>query len=651
MKIALGQFNVIAGDKRANVASMEKMIREAAISGHDLIVFSEMCVGGYMLGDLYLDDDYCLDLMRENYRIAGFALQYGIAVAYGNVYLEEDINERLPAALRGWHPNKDGRRRRYNAVYVYDNKGRKVPRMNDNYLPRGVAIKTNLPNYRIFDDERYFFSMFDHCLDFNIAFKSAYNPFLINGKKIGFALCEDLWCEDYRISGNSQNPTKYLTMAGAEMVCNLSASPWTYGKNGARDRRVMYVQNDIKSIGRTPVPMCYVNCVSVQNNGKNIVTFDGGSTVYDSDGDIVALAKKPYHEEILSIDVNNLPAKKSRPQGCKVAEKHLAIQTALRSMFKCKVVLGLSGGIDSAVDTALFVDALGADNVITVNMPTRYNSQLTKDNARLCAEALGVKYYVIPIEALADQKRETIKSYLAMRDGKLTSQVEVPQIVDENLQAKVRAIDILSNIAQIENGIYICNGNKVELAIGYFTLDADGRGAIAPIGDLTKEEVYEMGKYLNEDVFKKQVIPQGAFDVVPSAELKDNQRDPIKVGYHCRIIEKMTNYHIASATTFMKWWLEGTLHTNLGLTVNDLFAHGAVQGDTFVEDLKFILRRERNQVFKRVQGVPIIITSKTAYGYDRRESILPPYQFTEEAEMLAAKIVAKREYSPKEPIA
>lgn len=663
MKIVLAQMQVEAGKPQQNVERLIAAIQKASEAGAELVCAPEMCIGGYLLGDLWLDDDYCLDLMTYNSQISDAAKKYSIAVSFGNIYLETDINKRL--GIEGHHPNHDGRLRRYNAVYVFDKNGEPARRIfdNDSMLPKGVEIKTNLPNYRIFDDERYFFSKLDHCLDFGIPQDTAYVPFEINGTYVGMALCEDLWCEDYRLNGDSINPTLWLVENNADIVVNASASPWTFGKNGARDRRTEYVYSEIRNRSYPAhrssfkptflvhdAVMLYVNCIGIQNNGKNLVIFDGGSTVYNKDGK-ACVYDEQYSEMVMLADTKNLPVPFPRNEKPKIAQKYRGIKWAIQQFLgKTPIVNGVSGGIDSAVTTALYADALGKEQVIGVNMPSKHNKDITKSAAQKLCNNLGIRYHVVPIEELAEATRSTLIKYQVSRSKfpDVHEDLTLPQLVDENLQAKTRAISILSNIAQIEGGVYSCNGNKVELAIGYFTLDADGRGAINPLGDLTKEEVYELGHYLNKEIFHSEMIPSEILDpeiIVPSAELANGQYDPIKVGYHCRILEKMTNYKISSATTFMEHWIDGDLHTYLDIPLTMMEKYGMTDGEAFIKDLTWFLSREKNQVFKRVQSVPIIMLSKTSYGYDRRESILPSFSLTKRAKYLSG-LIEKLTYSP-----
>lgn len=620
MKIALAQMNVIAGNPEKNVERMLEMIEEAKKGKVDLIVFSEMCVGGYILGDKWLDEEYCYDLMTFNNRI--LEASQGIAVAFGNIYVDK----------REDHPNKDGRARKYNAVYVYQN-GQVAKRINSvPILPAGVQPKTLLPNYRIFDDERYFFSLNEIARDYALSIKELAQPFLIKvGEKnipVGFELCEDLWCEDYRNNGDILNVTKFLIENGAQKIMNLSASPWTHNKNIARDKRIDFLKSESKE---SFVPFYYVNCVGAQNNGKNVITFDGGTTIYNSNGKPILFAEASYKEELIVVTEDVL-FKEELVRGTEktIGEKYLAIQKGLRHMKDMaslkenpKFVIGLSGGVDSSLVACLLERTFGKENVIGVNLPTKYNSTKTKDAAKYLAEKLQIKYLVVPIENLVRLNKEVLEF-----DG-----IKVSELNDENIQAKIRGTTIISNLAAKNNAFFTNNGNKVEVALGYATLYGDVGGAIAPIADLTKTEVIQMCKYLNEEVYKQEVIPTNLFPdelwrfgeekIQPSAELKNNQIDPMKFGYHCALLDTVLNYKKVGIEKVMEWYLEGTLAKNIGVSEELLERWEINKPKIFVEDLVWFFTKLNNSVFKRVQAPPIILTSKSAFGYDIRESILP----------------------------
>ncbi|MBT8271022.1 MAG: NAD(+) synthase, partial [Bacteroidia bacterium] len=395
LKIALAQMEVVPGEPRLNVDKMLSMIKRAKQQSVDMICFPEMCVGGYLLGDKFLEDAYCEELMSYNDQL--LAASEGIAIAYGNIYVVKTD--------QGYHPNKDGRSRKYNAAYVMQN-GIYARRIEENgILPKGIQPKTLLPNYRFFDDERYFFSLPDVAIDFGKELKDLLSPFIISvrGKDfpIGMELCEDLWCHDYRANGEPINITKILIDGGARIIVNLSASPWTFMKNNARDRRVKYLKEQSEAFAT----YFYVNCVGVQNNGKNVITFDGGSTVYNENGEPCMLTEKGWEEDLMIIDDKASFTDKKRKVGNTIKEKYLAITNGLRHSKNIlgdnpRFVIGLSGGIDSSLVATLLVLAFGKDNIIGVNMPSKYNSPKTKSAARSLADNLGIQYLVLPIEDL-----------------------------------------------------------------------------------------------------------------------------------------------------------------------------------------------------------------------------------------------------------
>ncbi|BFP41742.1 NAD+ synthase [Flavobacteriaceae bacterium GF1] len=636
--IALGQMEVVPGRPQLNLATMLDMIGEAKQKSVDLICFPEMCVGGYLLGDKFLEDSYCEELMSYNNDL--LKASDNIAIAYGNIYVVQTGN--------GHHPNKDGRSRKYNAVYVMQN-GKYVERIVENgILPIGIQPKTLLPNYRFFDDERYFFSLPDVAMDFGKELRDLLSPFLISvgNKKIpvGMELCEDLWCYDYRANGEPINITKILIESGAEKIVNLSASPWTFMKNNARDRRVKYLKKQSDSF----VPYYYVNCVGVQNNGKNIITFDGGSTVYNEKGDPCMLSEKGWEEDVMIIDKNSSFTSKKRDVGNTIREKYLAISNGLRNSSNFlgndpRFIIGLSGGMDSSLVATLLVLVFGKEKVIGINMPSKYSSAKTKESARALAQNLDIEYLVLPIEGMIKAN-----SAILEQDGRELSEFNL-----ENVQAKIRGTSILSNLSAKYNCFFTNNGNKVEIALGYSTLYGDWGGAIAPIGDLTKTEVAEMCHYINDVVFGKETIPElllpdplwqfGEDQIQPTAELKSNQVDPMKFGYHCKLLEQVTNYQKKGIEDIMTWYLEGNLHEKLGISHELMIRWDVDDPNVFLKDLEWFYDTIQKNVFKRIQCPPIILTSKSSYGYDIRESILPILK-TKHFKALKEKILAMDKY-------
>lgn len=643
MKIVLAQINVIPGDIKSNINNMLVAIEEAKAKEADIIAFPEMCVGGYMLGDYYRDKETINDICASHEIIR--EASNDITIIFGSVLIDDEKENK----------NNDGRFRLLNAIHIFRDK------KSDFRSLSNLLIKTNLPNYRVFDDKRYFFSTIDFAnaigtnriMDFfhPVSLKEKQPDGSFKEIPVGIELCEDLWCADYEFALQSLNPTYYFMKNGAEIIINLSASPWTYGKNEARDRRVKEVRQDcLKRDGHVCEfpPFFYVNCVGVQNNGKNIITFDGGSTVYNKDGNSIAIANQEGFPENLFCDTRNIQNATPRRQIPKIEQKFSAITHGLRG-FKTinglkeypTVVIGISGGIDSAVVAVLCACAFGKDKVIGVNMPSKYNSEKTKNAAKALANNLHIKYIVIPIENINNATTKTLKD----------SGYNIAPLAEENIQAKIRATSILSNLTQCISEstntpvIFTNNGNKVEIALGYATLYGDWGGAISPIGDLTKQEVYEMARYFGK-MIPEEMIPDENFkfteqQIVPSAELKDNQFDPILIGYHCAIINAWMNYTKKSPSDFLRWWLDGTLAENLGINNSLIIRYKMDIAENFVADLKWVFTKFKKAAYKRVQSPPIIITSKTAFGYDWREPILPPFEFSEEANNLIKQVLEK----------
>jgi NAD+ synthase (glutamine-hydrolysing) len=655
MKIALAQMEVIPGGMDKNVRKMLDMINLAKEQAVGLLVFPELCVSGYILSDLWVNDSFCEALMNYN-RVIREASK-GIVVAYGNIYQDREINTRWNDSK--YHPNKDGRTRKYNAVYVVQN-GFPARRIKESMiLPEGVHPKTLLPEYRIFDDERYFFSLQDIVKDAGVSLQEVAQPFIldVNGEKvvIGFEVCEDLWCNDYRLRGEPLNVTNILIQNGAEMIVNISASPWNYGKNAARDSRIAFLK---EQAGNKFVPFLYVNNVGIQNNGKNFITFDGGTTVYNRDGRPVLMARKSYEEELIMFHdsiVDKAPL--IREEEPKIKGKFEAIISGIKhmAMFKpanepLRFVIGLSGGIDSAVVACLLTLACGKENVIAISMPSKHNATRTKYTTRHIVDKLGIDFYSVPIDPFVSPH-----NIFTQFDSKFTPSNEVKDLSDENIQAKIRGTSILSNFAGRYNRFFTCNGNKLEIALGYTTLYGDVNGALAPIGDLTKTEVYEMARFLNDEIFREPIIPSAllpdrlfSFDgqwVVPSPELKKDQIDPIRFGYHCALLEALTDYLRKSPEDILQWYLEGELESHLNIS-NDLIVRwGMDDPRLFVQDLEWFTSTIQKNIFKRIQAPPIIITSRSSYGYDIRESMLPFYT-TPHYDRMKSEVLKMKKYLP-----
>ncbi len=624
MKIALAQMRVIAGQAWKNFEKMKQLIDEAREKGCQIIAFPEMCVGGYLLADRWTEDDWCNYLAAFNNRIC--ELSENIIIVYGNILVDKSKK------------NKDGRTRKYNAGFAFHN-GKPLRRPGD--LPDGVIIKSLLPSYRIFDDNRYFYSLTEYAHDTNTQLEDLLQPFqtTINGQIIcfGVEICEDLWFNDYRYKGKPLNISKHLIENGSQFIFNISSSPWTHGKNKARNKRIEESCNDA---GRF-VPFYYVNCTGVQNNGKNIVVFDGDSTIYNEKAEVVKTCSELFTEELMINDTATALKPVKREPMVTIKTKYLALIEGIRGMDEIMgndrfpYIVGVSGGIDSALTACLISQAVGSHRIVAFNLPAKYNSEITKEIAANLTSKLGITMHSIPIEEMVTVNNKLLDSF------------NPAELHLENIQAKIRGTSILSNAAGILNGVMPCNGNKVEIALGYTTLYGDVNGAIAPLGDLLKTEVFEMASFLNREVFSEEVIPWALipdesyqFKVAPSAELKENQIDPMKWGYHDALIRMFTDYKKIGAEAIIRWYLDGELCQKLSIPETLLKRYGLDDPKAFVDDLEWVVGSIQRAVYKRVQSPPIIILSKSSYGYDIRESQLPAY-YTDNYKELKKKLLER----------
>jgi NAD+ synthase (glutamine-hydrolysing) len=334
---------------------------------------------------------------------------------------------------------------------------------------------------------------------------------------------------------------------------------------------------------------------------------------------------EPYEEGIILIEHENLLTGGERGLPSRIEQKYHALVRGIRGFDELlgtwdpNFVIGLSGGIDSSLVAVLMTKALGPERILGFNLPSQYNSSLTKDAAAQLAENLGICYKTIPIEEMVVANRKLLE----MGTG------EFSPLIEENIQAKIRGTSILSNLAPMNNALMTNNGNKLEIALGYATLYGDVNGGLAPIGDLTKEEVFEMCRWINrqEELIPTELLPDEnwEFVIAPSAELKENQRDPIKFGYHDKLIEKLMDYRKVSPELVLQWYASGKDHFlhKMGMDAAVFDLYGLGEPETFVKDLEWFVRTMRVSIFKRIQSPPIVLLSKTAFGYDLRESQFP----------------------------
>ena len=646
-------MEVRAGRPDLNVRSMLGFVERAREAGAAIVAFPEMSIPGYILGDAWE-----IDALVEDYERWSTAIRdasRGIAVVFGNVAIDrESIGE-------------DGRLRKLNAAWVCHD-GRFIARPGlPAALPHGVHPKTLHPNYRFFDDDRHFYSLRKIAGETDTRITDWMIPYEIPAGsgvvRLGVQLCEDIWHQDYRHCHETLDTLKSWHRAGADLVINLSASPWTWQKNDKRNRVVR------EAMASAPVPFFYVNKVGAQNNGKNILVFDGDTSAYRTDGSLAGRAP-PWREAMLVVEGSratvfvhgesasnrpanvsdrapNVPARaeaapagtgivragvEAAPARTEIEAIHDAIVTGLRHLDHLRgrdnrFLVGVSGGIDSSVVACMLRIAFGPERVFAVNMPTRFNAGITRENARSMCESLGIDYLSCPIEELYGALSARIEAIeFAREPGAYT------RLVDENIQARIRGSDMLAGIASKCGFIFTNNGNKTEVALGYATLYGDVNGAVAPIADLYKTQVFALARHLNDAVFRREVIPRNLIDgdTVPSAELSDAQDvtrglgDPIKYGYHDALLRQMIEYR-RHPLDFIEWYRAGELLERIGWNDEARFKQYFPEPRSFVDDLEWLDAQVRVNCFKRIQAPPIIVLSKRAFGFDLRESQLPAY--------------------------
>ncbi|MFX1519809.1 MAG: NAD+ synthase [Promethearchaeota archaeon] len=480
MKIAMAQINTTVGDLEGNAEKIREYMNFAKKNKVDLIVFPELAITGYPPQDLLFENAF----IKRNKEL-----------------LEELItHEGDIAGVIGFvdYKGKD----LYNAAAVF---------MKNKLI--GVAYKTLLPTYDVFDEARYFVS----------AREEEIKPILININgtefNLGIEICEDLWDEDYDIK-----VTDCLAERMADIIVNISASPFYAGKRFEREHLLK------KKSKRNKVPMFYVNLVG----GQDELVFDGQSLVVDSSGDLIAMGKQ-FEEDLIITDIDleaGTAEKVNPPPYRKEQEMYNALALGIRDYFRKtgfkKAVIGMSGGIDSSLTTCIAVDALGKDNVIGVSMPSKYSSDHSKTDAQKLAENLGICFVQIPIQEIVNAYHKTLEMPLeVIRKRFSTEKQRDDPVADENIQPRARGnclMDISNRLKDLK--ILVLNtGNKTEIALGYCTLYGDMSGGIGVIGDVSKLEVYKLAQYFNEKA-GKEIIPRNVIVKKPSAELKENQFDP-----------------------------------------------------------------------------------------------------------------------------
>lgn len=454
LRIALAQLNVCVGDVHNNLLQVKDAIRQAQAQQADLIAFPELVLAGYPPEDLVFRPDFLAQMQAAMEELA--AVTQGITVILGAPLQRGDDLRNMACVLR------DGQ-----IVAEY--------------------AKQCLPNYRVFDEKRYF--------------TPGTAPLVVEvaGVKLGILICEDIW-EDA--------PAQAAVAAGAQALCVLNASPFSYDK---QEQRGALLQRQVRVNG---VPLAYINLVG----GQDELVFDGDSMLLDAAGNILFRARA--FEAGLFVQDWNVGAASSSSLLLSGEENTAIIYKALTTGIRdyvhkngfSRVLLGLSGGIDSALVLALAVDALGADNVEAVMMPFHYTSSMSVEDARQQTEWLGVHYRHLPIESVYD----SFTALLAPEFGD-----RPVDVTEQNLQARIRGV-LLMSLSNKLGSLLLSTSNKSESAVGYATLYGDMAGAFSPLKDVYKMQVYRLAEYRNT---LGQAIPHRVIERAPSAELAPGQVD------------------------------------------------------------------------------------------------------------------------------
>jgi NAD+ synthase (glutamine-hydrolysing) len=543
MRIGLAQINTTVGDLVGNETRIREAYRRAVERGAELVLFPELAITGYPPRDLLLRPRFVTENLAVLDRLAASSGPAALVVGYV-----------------GRNPTRPGREVTNSVALLHQ--GRIV----------AARHKTLLPTYDLFDEDRYFEPATGNA------------PMEFQSVKLGLTICEDVWNdEDYwderRYRGN---PAAELAAAGASLLFNSSASPWHLGKSQAR--RQMLSQLAAKA--RCPVAYC--NLVG----GNDELIFDGGSLVFDAQGRLLAEGKQ-FEEDSILLDLEAAPPRKpSTP--LEEAQVYHALTLGLRDyVHKCgfkSAVLGLSGGIDSALTACLAVDALGWENVQGISLPSEFSSQGSLDDARILAENLGIRYDVIPIQASFQAVKGQMREVFTGRAEDLT---------EENMQARLRGV-VLMALSNKFGSLLLTTGNKSEIAVGYCTLYGDMCGGLAVIADVPKTMVYRIAKWVNRE---REIIPVASITKPPSAELRPNQTDQDSLPPY-EVLDRILEDYVVRLKT-----------------PADIVASGVSE-----VDVRRVVRLIDLSEYKRRQAAPGLKVTTKAFGMGRRVPIAQRYR-------------------------
>ena len=540
MKIGFAQINCTVGDLAGNSEKILAAYQRLTAAGAELVLTPELSITGYPPQDLVFKSQFVPQ----------------------NLAMVEELHARVGAVplLVGFVDRNAGRGKPFHNAAALLEKGAAIQKTH----------KSLLPTYDVFDEDRYF----------EPACKVA--PFHVLGRTIGVTICEDIWTEPYLPHPYYDiEPVRSLVAQGAELILNLSASPFSLGKPAIRREMAA-------SLARAHgVPICYCNAVG----GNDELLFDGDSMAVNRAGDLIAeLRGFREAEAVVDTDQTETVPWEGRESAADIFD---ALSLGVRDYFrKCgfkSAVLGLSGGIDSAVVAAIALDALGAENVIGVSMPSPYSSRGSVDDALALARNLGIKCLEIPIgDAFGCFKAQFNEIFAGLPED----------ATEENMQSRLRGM-ILMSLSNKFGHLLLTTGNKSELAVGYCTIYGDMAGGLAVISDVPKTMVYDLSRWINRE---REVIPWSTIEKPPSAELKPGQVDQ----------DTLPPYEILDEIL--------RLYVEENLSARDIAARGFEE-----KTVRWVQRRVDLNEYKRAQAAPGIKVTSRAFGVGRRMPIAQRY--------------------------
>ena len=577
MRIALAQINPTVGDIAHNTRKILEFIHRAQGQAADLVVFPELSIPGYPPKDLLLKEQFVNDNLRALGLIASRVQGIDVVVGYA-----ERNTQPIGRPL-------------HNAVALLRD-GRIVSK----------HFKTLLPTYDVFDESRYFEPG---------PVSETGNLVRIKDRIAGLTVCEDLWNDEKMIPRRlyHQNPIAKLHAAGAEVLLNCSASPFVEDKHPFR---LELFSSQVKQFKQ---PLIYVN----QIGGNDELVFDGNSCAFDAEGNLIAQAKD-FEEDLVFVDLpqTNIEHRTSNTEhrsaaslatgNWQLATPSLGIESIYKALVlglrdyvrKCSfksVVLGLSGGIDSAVTAALAAAALGPDKVTGVAMPSRFSSDHSISDAEILARNLGIAFHIVPIKDVHDGYEKTLSPIFTQSSVRSPQSPLGDDITEQNIQARIRG-GLLMAFSNRFNHLLLTTGNKSELAVGYCTLYGDMCGGLAVISDVLKTTVYRLAEFINQQA-GHDLIPRNSITKPPSAELRPNQTDQ----------DSLPAYDVLDAILFRY------IEEEKGAA--EIIAEG-FDPATVMRIVKLTDRSE----YKRRQAAPGLKVSTRAFGFGRRMPIAQNYE-------------------------